>query len=303
MHWFDQLLDRLCATLPCGYHIGGPASSEPTALAALALTSHKRSAAAGIAINSLSGMQSADGSVGPTATQATPGWPTALAVLAANYFATSAPPATFHLSRQFDTPKAVAWILQTKGEALPRNDATGHDTTLIGWPWVEETHSWVEPTAMQVLALKATGYNDHPRTREAVRLLIDRLLAGGGCNYGNTVVMGQELRPHLQPTGLAMMTLAGETDRDGRIAKSLDYLSRELSPRTAAASLAYGLLGMAAHGRLPRDSEAWLENAYRRTVAREAAPYRLALLALAVLGDRCPLIAKELTADHTDGRG
>jgi hypothetical protein len=303
MPWLEELLDRLCGTLPCGYHADGPASSEPTALAALALTAHKRSAAAGVAIDWLSGRQSADGSVGPTATQATPGWPTALAVLAANCFAKTAPPATVGLSRQFDASKAVAWILQTKGEALPRNDATGHDTTLIGWPWVEETHSWVEPTAMQVLALKATGFHDHPRTREAVRLLIDRLLPGGGCNYGNTVVMGQELRPHLQPTGLAMMALAGETDRDGRIVKSLDFFARELSPRTAAASLAYGLLGMAAHGRLPRDSQSWLEIAYRRTVAREAAPYRLALLALAALGEESPLIVKQSTADHADGRG
>ncbi len=303
MPWLDQLLDRLCATLPCGYHVGGPASSEPTALAALALTAHKRSAAAGIAIDSLCGMQSADGSVGPTATQATPGWPTALAVLASDYFAKTAPKATFNLSQQFDTPKAIAWILQTKGEALPRSAATGHDTTLIGWPWVEETHSWIEPTSMHVLALKATGHRDHPRTREAVRLLIDRLLADGGCNYGNTVVMGQELRPHLQPTGLAIMALAGESDRDGRIARSLDYLTRELTPRTAAASLAYGLLGLAAHGRLPQDSQAWLEIAYRRTVASEPAPYRFALLALAALGDRCPLIVKEPAADQTDARG
>jgi hypothetical protein len=142
---------------------------------------------------------------------------------------------------------------------------------------------------MQVLAIKSVGRGDHPRAREAVRLLIDRLLPEGGCNYGNTVVMDQVLRPHLEPTGLAMLALAGEADTTGRIAKSLDYLARELSLRTAAASLAYGLMGLAAHDRLPVNAGSWLEAAYRRTAAHEAAPYRLALVALAALGADSPL--------------
>jgi hypothetical protein len=98
-----------------------------------------------------------------------------------------------------------------------------------------------------------------------------------------------------------MMALVGEADADGRVATSLDYLARELSPRTAAASLSYGLLGLAAHGRLPRDSQAWLEVAYRRSVARQAAPYRLALLALAAAAGRLPLNPGEKTANHADG--
>jgi hypothetical protein len=102
--------------------------------------------------------------------------------------------------------------------------------------------------------------------------------------------MGQVLRPHLQPTGLTMMALAGESDADGRVNKSLDYLNSELSPRTPAASLSYGILGLAAHGRLPRNSQSWLEIAYRRTIDRDGAPYRLALLALAALGPETPLI-------------
>jgi hypothetical protein len=176
----------------------------------------------------------------------------------------------------------------------------GHNTTLVGWPWIEETHSWIEPTAMHVLALKAVGQSGHPRTREAVRLLIDRLLPAGGCNYGNTVVMDQVLRPHLQPTGLAMLALAGESVRDGRIEKSLDYLTAELSPRTASGSLCYGLLGLAAHGCLPADASRWLEMTFRRTVARDASPYRLALVALAALGTASPLIT---LTDKTSGMG
>lgn len=287
MAYVDEILDRLTAALPCGYHADGPAGTEPTALAALALTAHNRYPPAARALEWLAGLQAADGSVGPTSSQATPGWPTSLAVLAA--ISARRSDASAAGQRQFDVKLGVAWILATRGESLPRTPEMGHDATLVGWPWIEETHSWVEPTAMHVLALKAAGHADHPRTREAVRLLIDRLLPAGGCNYGNTVVMDQVLRPHLQPTGLAMLALAGEPDRDGRIAKSLAYLSRDLSAKTPAASLAYSLMGLAANDRMPGAASTWLEAAYRRTIARDAAPYRLALIALAAMGPNCPL--------------
>ena len=265
MLWTDDILDRLSAQLPCGYHATGPVSTEPTALAALALLAANREASARTLLAWLAGLQATDGSIGPTATQSTPGWPTSLAVLATLFAQRNGLAA-----RTFDANRGVAWILQTRGEALPRTPEMGHDTTLVGWPWIEETHSWIEPTAMHVLALKAAGHSDHPRTREAVRLLIDRLLPDGGCNYGNTVVMGQTLRPHLQPTGLTMLALAGEADRDGRIKKSLEYLAAELPSIAAAASLSDGLLGLAACTIVCRArAHAWLERAYRRTIARD----------------------------------
>jgi hypothetical protein len=285
MTWIVDLLDRLSTRIPCGYHSAGPAGAEPTALAAMALAVAPRRSTALAAVEWLASLQAADGSIGPTTEQATPGWPTSLAVLAA-----ICAQHCFTARQPFDINRAVAWILQTRGEALPRTPELGHDSTLVGWPWIEDTHSWIEPTAMHVLALKAAGHYDHPRTREAVRLLVDRLLPDGGCNYGNTVVMGQVLRPHLQPTGLTMMALAGEADADVRIEKSLDYLIAELSPRTATASLSYGILGLAAHGRVPLQARTWLEIGYRRTIDRDPAPYRLALLALAALGRDCPLI-------------
>jgi hypothetical protein len=124
-----------------------------------------------------------------------------------------------------------------------------------------------------------------------VILLLNRLLSHGGCNYGNTSVLGQELVPHLEPTGLAMIALAGERDPSGRVEQSLDYLEANLSPQTTAASLAYAVLGLAAHGRTPSDLNARLATAAGQTVRRGASPPRRALLALAALGDACPLIA------------
>ncbi len=280
MAWTDQLFARLADQIPCGYHVGGSPASEPTALAALALASFGRWDDAQAAVNWLARQQEKDGSVGPMPGQSTPGWPTSLALTAAQYVATRSGQAKSPFNRQ----AAIEWLCQARGESLQRNGTMAHDTTIVAWPWVLDTHSWVEPTAMAVLALAAVGRGGDPRASEGRRMLFDRLLPSGGCNYGNTIVLGQELRPHLQPTGLALLALRGEPDPSGRIAKSLDYLSRELTPTTATASLSYGLMALAAYGRRPNDADAWLNAAYQRTVNREASPHRLALIALGVAG-------------------
>jgi hypothetical protein len=167
-----------------------------------------------------------------------------------------------------------------------------------------------------VLALKATGNTNHPRVREAIQLLTDRLLPDGGCNYGNTAVLGQVLLPHIQPTGLVMCALGAESgewrveSQEGRAAgvegrepegqgagkeslarspqptahsplieRSLEYLERTLGLNTPAASLAYGVMGLSAHGRRPADADSWLESAWRRELSGPRSPYKLALLA------------------------
>jgi hypothetical protein len=132
-----------------------------------------------------------------------------------------------------------------------------------------------------VLALKAAGNGDHPRTREAVRLIGDRLLPAGGCNYGNTTVLGQTLLPHVQPTGLAMMALADEKLPVPQVTLSLNFLQRELCQDTTTSSLCYGLLGLAAHDRMPPDRGEWLNRAHNRSISKGASCYKLALLALA----------------------
>lgn len=110
-------------------------------------------------------------------------------------------------------------------------------------------------------------------------MIVDRLLPDGGCNYGNTIVLDQQLLPHLQPTGIALWALADEKATDKRIEKSLEYLERELNANTATASLCYGFLGLAAHNRVPNQADEWLEAAYYREQRRGASCYKLALLA------------------------
>jgi hypothetical protein len=300
MTWREELLDILTAIIPCGYERRGPPATEPTCLAAIALAHSRYADPSSQALQWLASIQSDDGSIGPTADLQAPGWPTALAILASSYIdrngsndvlglgsdsdslkhAGTKPDRTFRLSR------AQQWLLDEKGGTLERQPSMGHDSTLVGWPWVSGTHSWVEPTALAVLALKSIGQSHHPRTREGVRVLHDRLLPSGGANCGNTIVFGQELLPHVQPTGLTLLALHDETDHDGRIARSLEYLQREVRPEKAVASTAYAIWALARYGNKPAHAADWLTAAARRRTTQES-PLRMALLLLADAALEC----------------
>src|SRR5688572_10790299 len=167
----------------------------------------------------------------------------------------------------------------------------GHDTRLDGWPWAEGTNSWLEPTAFHLLAYRAVQQANHPRAKEAIKLLIDRQLPLGGCNYGNTTVLGQTLRPHVQPTGIAMLALAGETDPSGRMEKSLTWLKWSLGARSTAASLAWALLGLSAHQRDVANADELLNGAAKRVQEHDRSPHKLALLALAALGAKAAMVS------------
>ncbi len=278
MDWRQELVERLAATVPGGYFARSEAASEPTALAGLALAANGNTAAARRAADWLVEQQATNGAVGVTSTQNAPCWPTSLAIMLWQ---------TIGDRDRYGAPiaRAIDWTLDDQGETHVQRPYVGHDTTLAGWSWAANTHSWLEPTALFVLALKSVGQSQHPRTREAVRLLVDRLLPHGGCNYGNTIVLGQELLPHVQPTGIVMMALADEQNADPRVELSLQYLERELSAETTTASLSYGLLGLSAHNRTHDNQLAWLETAYERTIPQDASPYKFALIALASTTD------------------
>lgn len=147
------------------------------------------------------------------------------------------------------------FLLTSCGRGVPRDASASvsHDSTLRGWAWTSGTHSWVEPTALGLLALAAAGQGGHPRLAEARALLLDRQLPGGGWNYGNVRVFDAVLEPNLLCTGLALCALApgvmaGPRPR-ARVRGSLEYLQRGLGETRAPLSLAWGLLGLGAWGR------------------------------------------------------
>jgi hypothetical protein len=287
LDWVSACLDQIEGDPPFGYVAGGVAHPEPTALCGIAFDASGRVSQRDQALQWLARSQARDGAIGAGHPRVPTHWATSLAVLAWSLASPTSQPA-------YRRPIAmgIRWLLGTGGTTVRNHGEYGHTTTLMGWPWVDGTHSWIIPTAFAALALKSAGHSDHPRCREAIRLLVDRLLERGGCNYGNTTVFGRELRPQIEPTGVALLALAGEEIHDPRPERSLDYLHRELSATTPPVSLCYGLLGLAAHGRLPADASAWLATAAERVARRRAGPHVAALLRLAALGSKCPLIMK-----------
>lgn len=304
MAWLDEILDPLTREDHWGYRVGELRAAEPLTLAALALIGHDRSAGAAKLLEALCELQDRSGAVGIYQGTADPHWSTAHAVIAWSVAVRSKAFAA-ELQERFQAAavSGCEFILSVQGTTIPPEVAKGdisHDTMLVGWPWVEGTHSWLEPTAMCYLALRATEMQAHSRAIEAVRLMLDRMLPAGGCNYGNTFVLGQLLRPHLQPTGIVLLALAGTEipAKEDRVAKSIAWVDGTIGndPKTATtttSSLAYGLLGLAAHGRARSEVQAAeLLNAALKKPSSSLGAYlpRRSLAALAALGNRSPLV-------------
>jgi hypothetical protein len=164
-------------------------------------------------------------------------WPTTLAV-----FAWRQSPK--HRENQ---ARAADFLITTSGTHFLQtaNSATAHDSNIKGWPWIAETHSWAEPTALALMALKIAGYGGHQRVQEATRLLLDRQLPQGGWNYGNTFVFDQELRPMPLSTGIVLNALKGQTSL-ASIQGSLTYLQSRVASLPTPRSLGWSLLGLGA---------------------------------------------------------
>jgi hypothetical protein len=169
-------------------------------------------------------------------------WPTPLAILAWQN-------STYLRDAQ---SQAVEFLIQTTGRHWKRrNDSPAvHDTSIQGWSWIANTHSWVEPTALSLIALQVAGYGTHQRANEAAHMLLDRQLSHGGWNYGNTVVFDQELRAMPENTGLALNALAGRVAEE-EVTRSLDYLKFQINKLRTPLSLGWGLLGLGAWGKRP----------------------------------------------------
>jgi hypothetical protein len=294
--WVDPVLDELASLPAISYLPGGQMAAEPTAIAVLAFLADDRFEAAATAANKLAEMQRANGEVAVRVGEESPGWPTSLAIVAwsavgkalrrtATSTATGETPE--HTTDRFfhdSIARAIEWLLANRGQRVERSENFGHNTQLVGWAYAEGTHSWVEPTAFAVLALKAAAREYEAAAREGVAVLIDRQLPGGGLNYGNTFVLGQLIRPHIQPTGIGLLALAGEQDPSGRLSKSVAWLRRSIGTQTTPLSLAWAILGLAAQNVTPPETDGWLESAAEHVRNRDHSPYKLALLALAAKG-------------------
>jgi hypothetical protein len=243
----DRLWERALPEGGFAAKLGGNYRPDATAWAILALSAagtkadHLESSRTRL-VNS----QHTDGRVCVSPEHPDAFWPTPLAVLAWQGSRSQLEPQS----------RAIAFLLNTTGRHWQRQaDApAAHNPGLQGWPWIANTHSWVEPTALSLTALQIAGYGKHKRTQEATRMLMDRQLNQGGWNYGNTIVFGQQLRPMPENTGMALNALAGRVTEE-RVKRSLTYLRLQVKSLRTPLSLGWSLVGMGAWGKRPDNSQ------------------------------------------------
>jgi hypothetical protein len=231
------------------YSDGDRFSPEATAWAIMALTaSGKHRDIAERACDRLAGSQLSDGRVSAVNGFDAAAWPTALSILA------------WKCAQGYRRPidAGLEFLLSFRGRHRPKgaHSPLGHPP-LHGWPWIEQTHAWLEPTCISMLALKANGHNDHPRTRQAARMVMGHQLSRGGWNYGSPAVVGQVLMPTPENTGQALCALNGLIGQTA-VQSSLDYLSRCMGSVRAPLALSWMLHGLGMWSQLPRQWERFI---------------------------------------------
>jgi hypothetical protein len=154
--------------------------------------------------------------------------------------------------------RLLGGLASVKGVAADTVPDSPQNNALQGWPWIPGTFSWVEPTSWCVLALKKTRqlYHDAaaPRIIEGDKLLLNRSCEAGGWNYGNGSALGQDLRPYVPTTALALIALQ-DHQSDPVVERSLAYLDRARVTEPSAMALAMTVLCLRIYGRPADDVE------------------------------------------------
>jgi hypothetical protein len=161
-------------------------------------------------------------------------------------------------------------LIANKGVKLSASWINRQDNALQGWAWIDSSFSWVEPTCWCVLALKkamkamSDSRDAHGRIREAERLLVDRCCAAGGWNYGNSNMLGQDLRPYVSTTALGLLAMQDRRE-DPCVVRSFDYLVHHRLSETSAMALGLTLMALRRFGAPTEDVEDQLLSQWDRT--------------------------------------
>ena len=244
-----------------GYTPGKLGALEPTAYACLSLfgiPSARVNLQKGI--ESIRSAQSPEGgwTVSVSDNQPT-SWATALAGFALlnleGLISASGLAANFLLNAAQRTPRN--WILKM-AEWMQSWDSSYVDQNLRGWNWNSGTATWIEPTAYGLIFLKkfrsmgGWAHDDRAHklneiNREADELIYARACKEGGWNYGNSLVLGEELRPYPLTTALALIALQDSPDRTEN-RKGREYLKRSIDDEKSALALSFAALSLQIYG-------------------------------------------------------
>jgi hypothetical protein len=285
------------------------ADTESTAFACLALASARTAdngrpatlAAADRGYAWLAQRQQVDG-----------GWPISDQVAGSTWTTAPAVLALAAAGREHEkVRRGTAWLIARKGSGDPLAGRIVRwltraedprrlielDPTILGWPWADGTFSWVEPTALAVLALRAALARGAVADREAaerrisdaVRLFADRKSTGGGWNSGNRRILGEDIEPYPDTTAWALLALRPVAG-NAAVRESVARLGSLMRSNRSPLARALAALAQRAHG---EDARAMTELLASQCAGRSAdsPPHDTrtrALCLLAVAGPRLP---------------
>jgi hypothetical protein len=149
--------------------------------------------------------------------------------------------------------RGLGWLTWLAFHLMPEDRRLRLNSDLKGWSWHPESFSWVEPTALALIALKKLRPQlDASRVDERIRqgelLLYDRMCRGGGWNYGNSTVLGEDLPPFPNVTALALVALQDRAS-EAAVQRSLEALDGMLAGHASGLTLSWSILCFLLHGR------------------------------------------------------
>lgn len=137
-------------------------------------------------------------------------------------------------------------LLDVRGVTFEQSDVIRQDNSLQAWPWVDQTFSWAEPTSVVLILLKKLRRELPPAAAERIavgeRVLIDRVCATGGWNYGGSNAFGQNLPAYVPTTAWGLLAMQDRTD-EPVVTRSIARLVEDV--RTEASPQALGLAAIA----------------------------------------------------------
>ncbi|HVO94057.1 MAG TPA: hypothetical protein VMT22_14500, partial [Terriglobales bacterium] len=156
---------------------------------------------------------------------------------------------------------------------------------LIGWSWVPQSFSWVEPTSYALIALKKirallADTNAAERISQGEAMIYDRMCKEGGWNYGNSKVMDYALWPYPDITALALIALQ---DRAGDAANqtSLASLRKTAVEADSGLALSWGTICLDLYEQKTDQWKELLAKRFEKTeFLGETKPLALSLIAL-----------------------
>jgi hypothetical protein len=148
-----------------------------------------------------------------------------------------------------NTGRESRWFWNLKFRIADRK--VQFDPDKYGWPWFSGTVSWVIPTAFALIALNRFS-SCCPTKRAAHRIhlgtamLYDRACPDGGWNAGNGVVLGSALKPHIDPTAIALLALTQQPEHV-TTQRALDWLRMNVEGCRSTYSISWAILALAVH--------------------------------------------------------